>query len=76
MEPKDFVIVDGLLPLHARPARACFDVTVFLDPPETVRKMWKIRRDNRVRGYTEEQLREEMHAREEDSQRFVRPQRA
>ncbi|MGH9121824.1 MAG: phosphoribulokinase, partial [Acidimicrobiales bacterium] len=46
-EPPDFVIVEGLLPLHNRLMRACFDVTVYLDPIESARRTWKVRRDTR-----------------------------
>lgn len=31
--PRDIVIVHGLLPLHNRLARACFDMAVYLDAP-------------------------------------------
>ena len=41
VEPRDFVIIDGLLPLYTRGLRACFDVTVLLDPPEVIRYEWK-----------------------------------
>ncbi|EUA23832.1 phosphoribulokinase / Uridine kinase family protein [Mycobacterium xenopi 4042] len=50
VEPKDFIIVHGLLPLHSKLARACFDVTVFLDPPEEIRRAWKINRDTVTRA--------------------------
>src|SRR5262249_57341979 len=52
VEPREFVIVEGLLPLHTKLARACFDITVYLDPPEGIRRKWKIRRDCAERGYT------------------------
>ena len=32
VEPREFVIVEGLLPLHTKLARACFDITVYLEP--------------------------------------------
>ena len=38
VKPKRFVIVEGLLPLHTRLAAACFDVTVYLNPPEEIRR--------------------------------------
>ena len=53
VEPREFVIVEGLLPLHTKLARACFDITVYLDPPEEIRREWKLRRDTTERGYTE-----------------------
>ena len=56
VEPRDFVIVEGLLPLHTKLARACFDITVFLDPPEAIRREWKLRRDCKDRGYSPDQV--------------------
>lgn len=76
VEPNDFIIVEGLLPLYSKLARACFDVTVYLDPTEGVRRAWKIERDTTTRGYTEEQVLAELHERESEAAEFVRPQRA
>ncbi|MGI8984874.1 MAG: phosphoribulokinase [Acidimicrobiales bacterium] len=76
VEPRDFVIVEGLLPLHTKVSRACFDVTVFLDPPEDIRIAWKLGRDTKKRGYTEDQVREELEKREPEAAEFIRPQRA
>lgn len=76
VELKDFVIVHGLLPLYSKLARACFDVTVFLDPPEDIRRAWKVQRDTVTRGYTRDQVVAEMASSEAESARFVRPQRA
>ncbi|MGH3343127.1 MAG: phosphoribulokinase [Carbonactinosporaceae bacterium] len=75
VEPRDFVIAEGLLPLHTRLARACFDVTVFLAPPERLRRRWKVQRDTTRRGYTEEQVLAELERREPESQRYIRSQR-
>jgi phosphoribulokinase len=75
VEPRDFVIVEGLLPLHTKLARACFDITVYLDPPEEIRRKWKIRRDCAERGYTPDAVLAELERREPDSEAFIRPQR-
>jgi phosphoribulokinase len=75
VEPRDFVIVEGLLPLHTKLARACFDITVYLDPPEEIRRKWKIRRDCAERGYTPGAVLAELERREPDSAAFIRPQR-
>jgi phosphoribulokinase len=75
VEPRDFVIVEGLLPLHTKLARACFDITVYLDPPEEIRRKWKIRRDCAERGYTPDAVLAELDRREPDSAAFIRPQR-
>ncbi len=76
VEPREFVIVEGLLPLHTGVSRACFDITVFLDPPEEIRIAWKLSRDTAKRGYTEEEVREDLKKREPESVEFIRPQRA
>ncbi len=75
-EPTDHVIVEGLLPLHSRLSRACFDLGVYLDPPEETRRAWKVKRDTRERGYTEDQVVEDLRRREPESVAFIRPQRA
>ncbi|MDQ2708742.1 MAG: phosphoribulokinase [Actinomycetota bacterium] len=73
--PGDFVIVEGLLPLHTKLSRACFDVTVFLDPPDELRRSWKVRRDTTKRGYRTEQVLAELDRRAPESQEFIQPQR-
>jgi phosphoribulokinase len=73
--PREFVIVEGLHPLSTKLSRACFDVTVFLDPPEEIRREWKLRRDSTKRGYTPEQVCAELERREPESEAYIRPQR-
>lgn len=76
VQPKEIVIVEGLLPLHSRLSRACFDVRVYLGPPEEIRRDWKVHRDTTQRGYTEEQVLDALRRREPESAAFIRPQRA
>ena len=75
VEPRQFVIIEGLFPLYTKLSRACFDITVYLDPPEIVRRAWKVRRDTQKRGYTEEQVLADLVKREPESAAFIRPQR-
>jgi phosphoribulokinase len=75
VEPREFVIVEGLLGFHSAAMRNFYDVKVFLDPPEDMRHLWKIKRDTTKRGYTAEQVLAELERRECDSRRFIRPQR-
>ncbi len=74
-EPQEYLIVEGLLPLHNRLARACFDLSVYVDPPEEIRRHWKIERDVRDRGYAPEQVTEDLLRREPESAAYIRPQR-
>jgi phosphoribulokinase len=76
VEPREFVIIDGLLPLYTKSLRACFDITVFLDPPEEIRTEWKYKRDTSKRGYTREEVEADLKKREPESEAYIRPQRA
>ncbi|HEV3400867.1 MAG TPA: phosphoribulokinase [Acidimicrobiales bacterium] len=76
VEAREFVIVEGLLPLHTKKSRAAFDIAVYLDPPEEIRIAWKLKRDTSKRGYTEDEVREDLKKREPESEEFIRPQRA
>lgn len=75
IKPGKFVIVEGLLGYSTRGMRDSYDVRVYLAPPESLRESWKVNRDTRKRGYTEEQVREQLRARASDSAAFIDPQR-
>ena len=75
VQPREFVIVEGLHGFHSATLRQFYDVKVYLDPPEELRYVWKIKRDTTKRGYTAEQVRAELQRREADSREFIRPQR-
>jgi phosphoribulokinase len=75
IKPGKFVIVEGLLGYSTRGMRDAYDVKVYLAPPEDLRTNWKVKRDTRKRGYTEEEVLEQMRKREYDSEHFIRPQR-
>jgi phosphoribulokinase len=76
VSPRPYVVVEGLLPLHTKLSRACFDVAVYLDPPEYIRRQWKVARDTTERGYAPEQVIADLKQREPESEAFIRPQRA
>ncbi|HWI58912.1 MAG TPA: phosphoribulokinase [Bacillota bacterium] len=73
--PRQFVIVEGLLGFCTPTLRQFYDVKVYLNPPEEMRKSWKMKRDTTKRGYTPEQVLAELERREPDSRNFIRPQR-
>src|ERR1700759_4070738 len=70
-----FIIVEGLLGFHTRAMRDTYDVRVFLDPPEDLRRKWNVQRDCSRRGYTTDQVLEELDRREADAEAFIYPQR-
>lgn len=74
VSPKPFAIVEGLLGYHEEDMRGCYDLRVFLAPPEELRLKWKFKRDSTKRGYTEDEVRADLEKREPDSAQFIRPQ--
>lgn len=75
VEPADYIVIEGLLAFHTKPLRDVFDVKVYLDPPEDLRRAWKVKRDCSKRNYTPEQVLADLDKREPDSQAFIRPQK-
>jgi phosphoribulokinase len=75
VEPKGLVVAEGLLAFHTPELREKFDVRVYLDQPEELRRRWKVQRDCSVRGYSPGQVLAELDRREADSEAFIRPQR-
>ena len=75
VRPREFLIVEGLLGFSTPIMRQFYDVKVYLDPPEDMRRVWKLKRDTTTRGYTTEQVLAELERREGDSRDFIRPQR-
>jgi phosphoribulokinase len=75
VDPARFTVVEGLLGYYTPEMRDCYDVRVFLGPPEEIRRQWKVQRDCSRRGYTTDQVLAELDRREPDSEAFIRPQR-
>src|SRR6266702_6492316 len=75
MTPARFVVAEGLLVNHTPELREMFDVRVYLNPPEELRRRWKVARDCSRRGYSTDQVLSELDRRERDSEAFIRPQR-
>jgi phosphoribulokinase len=76
IKPSKFLIVEGLLGYSTRGIRDCYDVKVYLAPPESLRTQWKVKRDTQKRGYTADQVLAELQKREPDSEQYIRPQRS
>jgi phosphoribulokinase len=75
VEPEQFAVVEGLLGYSTEEMRRMYDVRVYLNPPEELRRKWKVQRDCSKRGYTTDQVLSELDRREPDSEAFIRPQR-
>lgn len=75
VEPREFVVVEGLLAFHTARMRDAFDVKIYLDPQEELRVDWQVRRNTARRGYTRDEVRESITRRRAASEAFIRPQR-
>lgn len=75
IEPKEFVIIEGLLGFYSKAMRDAFDVKIYLDPEEELRVDWKLQRDTAKRGYTREEVQASLDRRQDVSTSFIRPQR-
>ena len=75
VRPERFTVIEGLLGYYLPEMRDVYDVRVFLNPPEELRRRWKVQRDCSRRGYTTDEVLAELDRREPDSEAFIRPQR-
>ena len=73
--PRDIVLVHGVHALYTPGLRELWDVSVFLDPDPALRVDWKITRDTSKRGYTHDEVLEQLEHRRLDAERYVVPQR-
>lgn len=74
VKSNDFIIASGLHALYRPILRECYDLSVYLDVDEELRRYWKIKRDIKQRNQTSEQVINSLDTRESDSARFIRPQ--
>ncbi|MGE9549678.1 uridine kinase [Erwinia amylovora] len=70
----DIIIASGLHALYQPILRDCYNLKIYLDIDETLRRHLKIRRDVHERGHTLERVLSSFDKREADSERFIRPQ--
>ena len=75
MDPNQYILFCGLHLFFQQQMRNLFDLKIFLDPEESLRTYWKVRRDVGDRGYTVEAVRHQLQERQPDSDRYIKPQR-
>lgn len=74
IEPREFVIVRGLLGYPTDEMRALYHLPVFLEPEPELLFRWKRRRDVHSRGYTETDVLKSIAAHLLDSKQYILPQ--
>jgi len=72
----DFVIASGLHALYLPVLRSCYDLGIYLDIDEGLRRYFKLQRDVQKRGHTVEYILSSIEKRAPDSARFIHPQAA
>lgn len=70
----DIIIASGLHALYLPILRECYNLKIYLNIDEGLRRYLKIRRDVHERGHTLEKVLNSFNKRESDSERFIRPQ--
>jgi uridine kinase len=76
IKSNNFIIASGLHALYLPILRECYNLKVYLDIDEGLRRHFKLKRDVGQRGHTVEQVLNAIKKREADSVRFIRPQAA
>jgi phosphoribulokinase len=74
VEPREVVLVRGLLGFPTEELRRSYDLAVFLYPEPDLLFRWKVRRDIRSRGYKEAEVLKYIVHHLLDSKEFVLPQ--
>jgi phosphoribulokinase len=74
IEPREVVLVRGLLGFPTEELRQAYDLGVFLEPEPELLFRWKLRRDVRSRGYKETEVLNYIARHLLDSKEFVLPQ--
>ena len=70
----DFIIASGLHALYLPILRDCYNLRIYLDIDEGLRRYFKLKRDVNQRGHTVDNVLTAFEKREPDSERFIRPQ--
>ncbi|MFN3075733.1 MAG: phosphoribulokinase [Alphaproteobacteria bacterium] len=76
VEPREYLLLEGLLSCSTDALREACDVKVFLEPDATLRRDWKIRRDCDQRGYALAEVVESLENPRQDDTDRVQSQRA
>lgn len=75
IEPRDFIILEGLLGYATPRLRDAYDVKFYLEPEEDLRLRWKLHRDTVFGAYDAKQVKAALEQLRQDSEESVIPQR-
>jgi len=75
IQPNKVFVVEGLHPIYDEKARSQLDLAIYIDIVNDVKFAWKVQRDVAERGWTEEQVQEDIQKRLPDFAAYVDPQK-
>merc|ERR1719331_3694247 len=76
VQPNKLMIFEGLHPIYDETARKSLDLGIYIDIVNDVKFAWKVQRDVAERGWTEDQVRQDIEKRLPDFSAYVDPQKA
>ena len=74
VRPQRIIVACGLHALYLPLLRECYQLKIFLDLDEKLRRYFKLQRDARERGHPPSATLRSLERRRPDSERFIRPQ--
>lgn len=75
LTPSSYVILSGLHPFYLPIMRRQIDLKIYMEPQESLRCLWKVKRDTTTRGYAADAVLRQMDDRQGDSKKFIHPQK-
>lgn len=74
LKPNKLILFEGLHSFYLQNQLDVYDLKIFMQPQENLRVWWKVKRDVAKRGYTPEQVLEQLKSREQDSEKYIKNQ--
>lgn len=71
LSPKSIIILEGLHPFYLKAQRDLYDLKIFIRPETQLEQHWKIVRDKKERGYSEQTVWDQIKKRGEDRKKFI-----
>ena len=75
MKPKPYIVMCGLHSLYLPQMRQVLDMKIYLDTDETLRRYWKLARDQGDRGHTAREAAAQIERRRQDAEKYIYPQK-
>ncbi len=75
IEKDQFIVFQGLHPFFLEKMRNIYDLKIFVDAEDKLRKKWKTERDIKERGHSAVKVTQDMKKRKKDAAKFILPQK-